>query len=102
MSKFKLGQTIPAKFVLKNAAGAVVQQTNNPEFSRSGVLGSCGVNTMAEDIQPLQESVIPQYTWDGAQYHYNWSTKGLSAGLYRIFAKLGDGTTQFVDICLTR
>jgi hypothetical protein len=45
---------------------------------------------------------VPQYTWDGAQYHYSWSTKGLPAGLYRIFANLGDGTVRPVDICLTK
>ncbi len=38
MSKFKAGQTIPAKFVLKNAAGAVVQQTGVPTFTRTSVL----------------------------------------------------------------
>ena len=38
MSKFKAGQTIPAKFVLKNAAGAVVQQTGTPIFTRTGRL----------------------------------------------------------------
>ena len=30
-SKFKLGQTIPAKFVIKNAAGAVVKQAIEPD-----------------------------------------------------------------------
>ena len=42
------------------------------------------------------------YKWDGAQYHYNWSTKGLTAGEYRIFANLADGTKPYVDICLTK
>src|SRR6185436_16374800 len=38
-SKFKLGQTIPVKFVIKNAAGASVQQAApNPYFTRSGYL----------------------------------------------------------------
>jgi hypothetical protein len=42
-----------------------------------------------------------QYTWDGNQYHYNWSTKGLTAGEYRIYANLADNTKQYVDICLS-
>jgi hypothetical protein len=42
------------------------------------------------------------YNWDGNQYHYNWSTKGLTAGEYRIFANLADGTARYVDICLTK
>ena len=37
MSKFKAGQTIPAKFVLKNAAGAAVQQTGIPTFTRTAL-----------------------------------------------------------------
>jgi hypothetical protein len=102
MSKFKAGQTIPAKFVLKNAAGAVVQQTGNPDFIRTGNLGACDSSATPENPETLQASVVPQYTWDGTQYHYNWSTKGLTAGLYRIFAKLADGTSQSVDICLTK
>jgi len=102
MSKFKAGQTIPAKFVLKTLAGAVVQQTGSPEFSRTGNLGACDSVSTLENPETFQASVVPQYIWDGAQYHYNWSTKGLNGGLYRIFAKLADGTTQSVDICLTK
>ena len=102
MSKFKAGQTIPAKFVLKNAAGAVVQQTGVPTFTRTGVLGVCDSNTALENPEPVSASVVPQYIWDGAQYQYNWSTKGLQPGLYRIFANLGDGTARSVDICLTK
>jgi hypothetical protein len=41
------------------------------------------------------------YTWDGSQYHYNWSTKGLAKGEYRIYANLADGTKQAVNICLS-
>jgi hypothetical protein len=41
------------------------------------------------------------YRWDGNQYIYNWSTKGLAAGYwYRIYAQLDDGTTQWVTIGL--
>ena len=102
MSKFRAGQTIPAKFVLKNAAGAVVQQTPNPAFSRSVNLGACAANATLEDPPVVQADVVPQYVWDGAQYHYNWSTKGLAVGLYRVFAHLADGTVHSVDICLTK
>jgi hypothetical protein len=100
-SKFKLGQTIPAKFVLKNAAGTVVQQATNPTFTRSDNNGPCDSATQLETITDV---VTPDpgavYVWDGSQYHYNWSTKGLKTGEYRIYANLADGTHQFVDICL--
>jgi hypothetical protein len=101
-SKFKAGQTIPAKFVITNAAGLVIQQSSTPAFSRTGNLGSCDL-TAADDTLP---SVTPDsgsvYTWDGMQYHFNWSTKGLQSGEYRIFAQLADGTQRYVDICLTK
>jgi hypothetical protein len=103
MSKFKLGQTIPTKFVLRNAAGAVVQQTTKlPDFTRSGNLGACDTASMPEDVPAVTADVVPQFKWDGSQYHYNWSTKGISAGLYRVFASLEDGSTHWVDICLTK
>ena len=102
-SKFKLGQTIPAKFVIKNALGTVVQQSPNPTFSRSGNLGACDSNATPDVIT---EVVAPDsgvtYSWDGSQYHYNWSTKGLTGGEYRIYANLADGTKRYVDICLTK
>ena len=51
-------------------------------------------------IQPRNDAI----TCSGVagQYHFNWSTKGLTAGEYRIFANLADGTARYVDICLTK
>jgi hypothetical protein len=41
------------------------------------------------------------FKWDGTQYGYNWSTKGVAAGnWYRISAQLDDGTVQSVVIGL--
>ena len=102
-SKFKTGQTIPAKFVIRNAAGAVVQQTPNPTFTRTGNLGACDSSTDPESLPTIDPDSAPVYTWDGNQYHYNWSTKGLTSGRYRIFANLADGNpATWVDICLTK
>ena len=65
-------------------------------------MGACDSQTQAEN---LTETVTPDptavYVWDGSQYHYNWTTKGLTAGEYRIYANLADGTKNYVDICLT-
>jgi hypothetical protein len=102
-STFRLGQTIPAKFVLRNASGTTVQQATSPTFSRSGNLGQCEIGATLETIT---EILTPDggvvYSWDGSKYHYNWSTKGLTAGEYRIYANLADGTKRYVDICLTK
>jgi len=100
-SKFKLGQTIPAKFVIKNSAGAAVQQATNPTFSRTGNLGPCDSTAVPDTTEVVAPDPGVVYVWDGNQYHYNWSTKGLpGTGEYRIYANLADGTKQFVDICL--
>jgi hypothetical protein len=101
-SKFKLGQTIPVKFDLKNAAGQIVQQTPNPTFTRSGNLGTCDTVTAPETIPTLAPDATTQYTFNGGHYQLNWSTKGLTGGEYRIYANLADGTMRFVDICLTK
>jgi hypothetical protein len=101
-SRFKLGSTVPAKFVLTNSAGEVVQQATNPTFSRTNRLRACDANAVTE---PTTSDVSPDggasYAWDGAQYHYNWSTKGIKdPGVYRIYANLADTTQRWVDICL--
>ena len=101
-SKFRTGQTIPAKFVITDAAGTVLQQSTNPTFTRSANLGACDASAATENIPTLDPDGVPVYSWDGTQYHYNWSTKGLTSGRYRIFANLADGTARWVDICLTK
>jgi MBG domain (YGX type) len=101
-SKFKLGQTIPVKFDLYNAAGNVVQQAQNPTFTESNNLGSCDSTTTLEDPTTLSPDTAATYAYTGGHYQYNWSTKNLTAGEYRIYANLADGTKQYVDICLTK
>ena len=55
------------KFVLKNAAGAVVQETSNPAFTRSGNLGACDVNAALDETPLVQADNVPVFTWDGSQ-----------------------------------
>ena len=94
MSKFKTGQTIPAKFDLKDVNGIIVQQTVSPTFNYAPIGASCG--PAAPDTIDLvyPASTLPIYMLNGGHYQYNWSTKGVASGLYRIFAKLNDGTTS--------
>ena len=98
-SKFKLGQTIPAKFQLKDALGNVVQQVGNPTFSKTFV-GNCG-QAVADTADPVTPDPGSAFTWDGSQYHFNWSTKGLNGGEYRITATLADAEKVSVNICLS-
>jgi hypothetical protein len=102
-SKFKLGSTIPVKFQIKNAAGTSLQQAVLPSFDRTGYRGTCDSATTTEPLADVPLSTGTTYRWDTNQYIYNFSTKGISqAGEYRIYAKLADGTTRYVDLCLTK
>ena len=70
---------------------------------RSGNLGACDATATADtDRRRSLRTPESTYAWDGSQYHYNWSTKGLTGGEYRIYANLADGTKQYVDICLAK
>jgi hypothetical protein len=102
MSKFRLGSTIPAKFQLKNAAGVVVQQATNPGFRAVRISSACTGTELLETAEAITADSSPSYKWDGTQYHYGWSTKGLAAGLYTVAADLSDATSKEVTICLTR
>ena len=101
-SFFKLGSTIPAKFQLKKADGTIVQAGALPTFSRSTTPVSCDTQIAPESLDPESAFTGSTFRLDsgGQQYIYNWSTKGLAAGEYRIYATLDDGSKQYVDICL--
>jgi MBG domain (YGX type) len=101
-SKFKLGQTIPVKFIISDAAGTAVQQATNPVFTKSANRGACDAATLPEAPPVVTPDSGNQYIFTGGQYHYNWSTKSFTAGEYRIFANLADGSQPYVDICLTK
>jgi hypothetical protein len=102
-SKFKLGQTIPVKFDLKDVNGNLVTQTGLPTFTRSNNLGGCDSNATLDTVPTVSADGAAVYSQSGGHYQYNWSTKSVTqAGEYRIFANLADGTSQSVYICLTK
>jgi hypothetical protein len=105
MSQFKLGSTVPAKFQLKKADGTVVPAASSIAFSQSSNLGPCGTAVASETVITEAATTGAAFRWDATaqQYIYNWSTKGLKAGKYRIAAVLDDPsgkTRSYVDICL--
>ena len=102
-SKFKLGQTIPVKFQITDAAGTVVQQIGNPTFSRTDYLGACDTTAAPDTLPSVTADNGASFGSNGSTYSYNWSTKGITKpGEYRIFANLADNTRRSVDICLTK
>jgi len=102
-SKFKLGSTVPVKFTLKNAAGTSQQSSTIPQFQVSANRGACDTLTTAETIPDTGASSSTAFTWTNGDYQYNFSTKGKTAGEYRIWATgIDDGINQYVDLCLTK
>lgn len=101
-NRYNPGRTIPLKFTFGDGSGQVVQQLGNPTFDRSGNLGSCDAAPDDSTAPAQSPDGGSPFKWTGGQYHYNWSTKGLTPGLYRLFASLGDGSVRHVDVCLGR
>ena len=40
------------------------------------------------------------FRYAGGQYIFNWSTKGLKPGMYRLYIDLGDGVDRHYDVTL--
>ena len=99
-SIFKAGSTVPVKFQLRNAAGTIVQAISAPQWL-TPAKGSATSAAVDESVYSDPATSGSTYTWTGSQYQYNWSTKGVSAGLYyRIGVKLDDGQIYSVNIGL--
>ena len=101
-SKFKRGSSIPVKFQITDDAGVPIQLAADPTFQRSANRGTCDSATASEPSPDGTSTAGTSYRWDaeGQQYIYNFSTKGLTVGEYRIWANLDDGSHHYVDICL--
>jgi hypothetical protein len=74
-----------------------------PTFNFQKIGATCGTASTTEVLDMnYPPSAVPIYTLTDTHYQYNWSTKGLQNGLYRIYATLSDTTSRTVDICLTK
>ena len=67
-----------------------------PTFSRTAPLGPCDSIATLEIPESVPADGGSQYKWDGTQYHYNWSTKGLAAGTYDFFWMAENDPTEHV------
>ena len=100
LSVFKAGSTVPVKFQLKKSDGTMVQARTLPIWL-SPQKGSSMSATVDESVYSGVATSGTAFKWDGSQYIYNWSTKGLSAGYwYKISVQLDDGNVYFVTVGL--
>jgi uncharacterized protein YjbJ (UPF0337 family) len=99
-SIFKGGSTVPTKLQLRKADGSILQANTPPKW----LVPAKGNSTAAavdESVYGDAATSGTTYAWDGQQYQYNWSTKGLASGFYwRIGVVLDDGQTYDVNIGL--
>lgn len=98
-SIFKAGSTIPVKFQLTGASAGypgLVAHISCFKISNN-VVGS--VNEAATNVGGDTGNTF-RYDPTSDQYIYNWTTKGLTAGTYRIVIDLGDCCTHTVDVML--
>lgn len=99
---YKAGRTLPIKFQIKNAGGAVIQAANAPEWITVEKLGAVTSDpTITTDAATVDSGATYRYDTNAGQYVYNWSTKDIAPGYwYKIGAKLDDGTIKTVVIGL--
>jgi hypothetical protein len=96
--QYQLGRVLPIKFQLTDFAG-------NPITALAAVQ-SIQVQQVTVSGQPLGAAFTPSSPGntslqnDGTQYHFNWQTKGLTAGFYDILVTLQDGSVQTIEIQL--
>jgi hypothetical protein len=98
-SMFKAGSTVPAKFQLKKADGAVVQATAAPAWlaPAKGALTTAPVDE-ALYTDAATGGELYRYDATAQQYIYTWGTAKTQAGYYwRIGVKLDDGQTYYVN-----
>jgi hypothetical protein len=99
-SIFKGGCTVPVEFQLKHAAGNVIQSSSAPVWL-TPQQGGPTTSPVDESVYTDPASGGTTYTWDGQQYHYNWSTKGYAVGYFwRIGGQFDDGQVYYVYIGL--
>lgn len=98
-SIFKAGSTVPVKFMLTGDDAGITDLVATLSYAKlsSGVVG-----TINEADTKATASAGNQFRYDATsgQYIFNWSTKGLSSGAYRLFIDLGDGVEHTVDVSL--
>ena len=102
-SKFKLGQTIPAKFDLKDANGNAGDADGQPDLQlhedrrllhrlRGAGNARPGLHAVVSAALHAERRALP------VQLEH----KGLQVGLYSIYANLADGTSRTVNICFAK
>lgn len=97
-SVFKVGSTIPVKFTATDTNGAPV--TNLSATLTQTLLTSTIEGTYMEADTNVAATSGFRYDPTSGQYIFNWSTKGLAPGTYRIRISITNGPDLTADLSL--
>jgi Tol biopolymer transport system component len=92
-SIFKAGSTVPVKFKLIDESAGITNARATLEVTRLSDTISGDVLENPVDVAPTTGEEF-LYDDESGQYIYNWRTKGLEPGTYRLSIDLGDGTVD--------
>ncbi len=99
-SVFKAGATIPVKFKFTGASAGVTDAVGALYYQRISS-NTAPVNEPTTTGDPAGNSSTGfRYDANNDQYVFNWSTKGLATGTYKLFIDLNDGTTRELTLKL--
>jgi hypothetical protein len=98
-SVFKVGSTVPVKFRLTGWSAGIVDLQARLFYA---MMAGEEVGTVIEAVSTSSATTGNLFRYDpkSGQYVFNWSTKGLERGVYRLFIDLGDGEEHMVDLRL--
>lgn len=100
LSVFKAGATVPLRFRLHDATGAVAVPSSAPRWITPLRVGAASA-TVNETLPELTETVGVVYEPRGDYWQYNWATDREQAGsTWRVGVLLDDGQQHTVDIAL--
>jgi hypothetical protein len=97
-SVVKAGSTVPVKFMLTGDDAGLTDLVATLSYASFNGGGLGNLNAASTKVHGGGS----QFRFDPAsgQYLFNWSTKGLAAGSYRLFIDLGDGVERSVNLTL--
>jgi predicted outer membrane repeat protein len=98
-SVFQLGSTKSVKFQLTGACASIKNLAAKFSFLKLPGSASGKVNESTSNAKASTGNLF-RYDSSSGQYIFNWSTKGLSSGLYQLEIALGDGVMHTVKVSL--
>lgn len=98
-SVFKAGATVPVKFALTGASAGIADLRATLSYAKI-VDGDPGTVNEATSNAAATTGNLFRYDAASGQYVFQWSTKGLTRGRYRLQIDLGDGVARTVDLGL--